>query len=269
MPHTASVHPLPRFSVTPPNKPLAIKRIKRAASLSAQVTTQLEKFIVEQRLGEGARLPTERELAEKFEVSRTVVREAVRSLVANGMLVVNPGSGTLIKRPSAANMTQTMAHFLRLGVGGIDHDQITEVRRVLEVEIAGLAAERRTAANLEKLRQILADFERSTGDKAGFSAWDVRFHLEVATATQNELLPLLLDSISGIMTKVREIGFSVPGARENALRHHTAIYQQIEHGSAAGAREAMYKHITESKDTMAKGVTGTDAASGPPANPSR
>jgi len=246
---------------SPSPRPHKIKRIKRAASLSSQVTVQLENFIVGQRLNQGAKLPTERELAERFEVSRTVVREAIRGLVANGMLEVNPGSGTLIKRPSAANLMQTMSHYLRLSEGGLDHTKITEVRRLLEVEIAGLAAQRRTAADIEQLRGILEDYKKVKSDRASFSKWDVSFHAQLASATQNELLRLLIDSISGIMTKVREISFTIPGSSSRALRFHTTIFAQVEAGNVHGARQAMREHIEDSESVMAKSLAALERGS--------
>lgn len=252
---------------TAPAKSLKIQRIERSGTLSSQVTVHLEKLIVDHQLAPGGRLPTERELAERFAVSRTVIREAVRGLVAKGMLEVNPGSGTIIRRPTSAHVSQTIGRFLQGGQRDFKSENVTAVRRLLEVEIAGLAAERRTDDDLVALRKILDEYAGVLGNREEFIKWDVSFHLRLAAATQNELLVLLLESISGIMNKVREIGYAVPGANERALRFHTAIFKQVELGSRDGARQAMREHIEDSENIMKAGQmlsVSTVASAAPP-----
>lgn len=229
---------------------LPIRKIARAGTLSSQVSARLEKLIVENRIPPGGSLPTERELSERFEVSRTVIREAVRGLVAKGLLEVNMGSGTIVRRPSTQLVSQTMSLYLRGDRQEVDHESVTEVRRLLEIEIAGRAAERRTPNDLAVLKAVLDDYGNAAEDRQAYVKWDVDFHLRLAAATHNELFVLLLDSIGGIMTRVREIGFGVPGSGERALRHHTAIYRQVELGSRDGARQAMREHIEDSESVM-------------------
>ena len=200
-------------------------------------------------------MPTERELAAQFAVSRTVIREAVSGLVAKGMLEVNAGSGTIIRRPTAEHVSQTMSLYLTGGQREFMSGHVTEVRRLLEVEIAGLAAQRRGPQDLADLKTILDDYPNVSGKRDAFVNWDVSFHLRLATATQNDLLVLLLNSISGIMTKVREVAFDVPGANENARRFHLAIFKQVELGSRDGAREAMREHIENSERYMKTGLS--------------
>ena len=230
----------------------SIEPIERPETLSGIVCEKLEAFIITNGFSPGETLPTERELASRFGVSRTVVREAVRALVTKGLLEVYPGSGTVIRRPSSETVSQAMVLYLHGATpAGLAPDKITEVRRLLEVEIAGLAAERRTGQDLETLRAILDRYPEVVSKPKEFVAWDVGFHLATAKATQNELLWLLLNSISDIMSKVRELGVLVPGAAETALRFHTTIFKQIELGSRDGARQAMREHIDHSERIMA------------------
>ncbi len=236
-------------------KPLRIKKIERTATLSNQVSLYLENLIIENQLAEGGRLPTERELATRFAVSRTVIREAVSGLVAKGMLEVNTGSGMVIRRPSAAHVSQTMSFYLMGGQREFKSENVTEVRRLLEVEIAGLAAQRRNSDDLGELKKILDQYPIVVGKMESFVKWDVNFHLQLASCTHNELLVLLLDSITGIMKKVREIGYHVPGTNEQAHRFHTAIFRQVEMGSRDGARQAMREHIESSETVMNAGLS--------------
>ncbi len=221
--------------------------------MSSQVSVHLENLIIQNQLAPGGRLPTERDLATRFNVSRTVIREAVSGLAAKGMLEVNAGSGTIIRRPTAKHVSQTMSLYLMGGEHELKSENITEVRRLLEVEIAGLAAERRTPDDLSALRAVLEDYPRVAGNKDLFVSWDVAFHVRLAAATQNQLLVLLLDSMSGVMTKVRELGYDVPNTHEQALVFHEAIFKQVQLGSRDGARQAMREHIENSERVMNAG----------------
>jgi GntR family transcriptional repressor for pyruvate dehydrogenase complex len=143
-----------------------------------------------------------------------------------------------------------MTLLLRTAQPEADYDKVHEVRRLLEVEIAGLAAERRTTADLEEMEAILREGSEAQDDPDCFPECDVAFHAALAQATRNELYPLLLDSMVDIMIKVRQMGFHVPGMPARALKHHRAVFQQVKAGDAEGARQAMREHLIESEDTM-------------------
>jgi GntR family transcriptional repressor for pyruvate dehydrogenase complex len=163
---------------------------------------------------------------------------------------VRPGSGTLIRSPSARAVSQSMSLFLRAGQPQVDYAKVHEIRRVLEIEIAGLAAERRTDADLARLAEILSEMAAIDDDRDRFARNDVAFHSALAAATHNELFSILLDSIVDIMLRVREMGFDVPGSPANALKFHRAIYEQVRDGDPAGARETMRVHLADSENVM-------------------
>lgn len=248
------------------NNVLAIQKIARVGTLSDRVTVHLEKMIVDNQIAPGGLLPPERDLAVRFEVSRTVIREAVRGLVAKGLLEVNAGSGMKVRRPSSKLVAQSMSLYLRGGQKDVDHDKVTAVRKLLEIEIAGLAAERRTDEDVAGLKAILDEYPNVADDRQAYVKWDLDFHLRLAASTHNELFVLLLDSIGAIMTRVREIGFNVLGAGERALRYHSAIFKQVELGSRDGARQAMREHIEDSESVMKAGMGIAAAAARPKAD---
>lgn len=229
--------------------------IERGSTLANRVTRQMEHLIVEGHLKPGDRLPAERELAQQFGVSRTVVREAVRALVAKGLLEVRPGSGTVVSSPTRDAVTQSMSLLLRTAQLEIDYDKVHEIRRILEVEIAALAAQRRTPQDLERMEEILREASEIKGDRNCFAECDVAFHAALARATHNELFSVLLDSVVDIMLKVREMGFSVPGTPARAFGYHQAILEQIKAGDPDRARQAMREHLIESEDTMRRALT--------------
>jgi GntR family transcriptional regulator, transcriptional repressor for pyruvate dehydrogenase complex len=219
----------------------------REATLANRVTQEIEQLIVDGRLKTGKRIPSERDLAGQFGVSRTVVREAVRGLVAKGLLEVKPGSGTMVRTPSARSITQSMSLFLRAHQADLSYDKIHEVRRILEIEIAGLAAARRMPEDLATLEQILERMADMRADPERFPQLDVLFHAALAAATHNELFALLLDSIADVMIRVRQMGFNVPDSSLHAIRYHNAIYEQVRAGNAEGARRAMREHLIDSE----------------------
>ena len=134
--------------------------------MSDKVADTMLETILSQGLQAGDQLPSERELGEQFGVSRTVVREAVRALVAKGVIEVRSGSGLRVAAVDAAAVTESMSLFLRGGSFGFE--QVHEVRALLEVHIARLAAERRTDVDLRRLREMhLPDGARSRGRRCG------------------------------------------------------------------------------------------------------
>src|SRR5690606_1965681 len=154
--------------------------------------------------------PPERELARQFSVSRTVVREAVRALTAQGLLEVRAGSGSVVRNPGSEAFAESMALYLRVGGRDFDYRKILEGRRVLEVEIAGLVAERCTPEDLAALTALVAEIPSVADDGDGWLRNDMDFHALLAQATKNELFSLLLDSIADVLASVRRMGFSVP-----------------------------------------------------------
>jgi GntR family transcriptional repressor for pyruvate dehydrogenase complex len=231
--------------------------VRRTTTLANRVTNQIEQLMMDGRLQPGDRLPPERELARQFGVSRTVVREAVRALAAKSLLEVEPGSGTTVRSPTPKSVAQSMTMLLRATRTEIDYDKVHEVRRILEVEIAGLAAERRTDEDLKEMEEILRQTAEAEiqDDRESFPECDVAFHAALACATHNELFSLLLDSMADIMIKVRQLGFEVPDMPMRALRHHCAIFERVKAGDPKGARRAMREHLIEAEDTMRQALS--------------
>ena len=224
----------------------------RSTSLVQLVANQIETMIRERRLVEGDQLPNERELCRQFGVSRTVVREAVAWLSAKDLLEVRGGAGggIVVRAPTAELVSNSLSLLLSLEHDPSQHAKVLEVRRLLEVEIAALAAERRNEADLDKLAAILAAHEQVQDDRERFAQLDLDFHVAIASATQNELFVILLDSLRGISLSIRRLGYSTPGNPERALRHHRAILEQIKALNVQGARQAMAAHLNEAEETM-------------------
>jgi GntR family transcriptional repressor for pyruvate dehydrogenase complex len=234
--------------------------IPRPDTLGTHATDRLERLIRERHFNPGDRLPSERELAEQFGVSRTVIREAVRVLVAKSLLEVRPGSGTVVRAPSKQSVIQSVAAFVQIGQADLDYRKVHEVRRVLEVEIAGLAAERRSPEDLKALEAQVKQMLELRDDQPAFGRNDLGFHVLLARATHNELFALLLDSVADILFKVRELGNIVPGAPDHAIRHHKNILRQVKAGDPLKARQAMIEHLIDSEAIFNRAVDALEEA---------
>jgi GntR family transcriptional regulator, transcriptional repressor for pyruvate dehydrogenase complex len=228
--------------------------VARDLSLAEKVTRQIESMIIGNNLQFDDRLPPERELAHQFGVSRTVVRQAIHSLVAKGLLEARPGGGTVVRRPTAEAVAQSLHLFLRSGEAHLEYSKVHEIRRLLELEIAALAALRHTAADLARLEENLRQAAASVADPnpAIFARIDFAFHAALAAATQNALFELLIDSLAEIMIEVRISAFAVPDTPARALGMHQAILAQVRAGDAQGARQAMEAHLAEAEETQSQ-----------------
>jgi GntR family transcriptional repressor for pyruvate dehydrogenase complex len=128
------------------------------------------------------------------------------------------------------------------------------------VEIAGLAAERRSDDDLIFMETILFTAAQRIDDPLTFIESDVEFHASLARATQNELFSMLLASISNVMTEVRVIGLAVPGTPERALRYHRDVYRAVVTQDREAARQAMDRHMDEAIQTMTRSLAQMNAA---------
>lgn len=222
--------------------------VVRAPSLSDKVAEQLTEAIVSKRVRPGERLPSERELGEKFKVSRTVVREAVRSLAARGLVRVTSGRGVEVSEINSDNMAASMRLLVR-GHEGLDYGKVNEVRTAVEVQVAGLAAQRARPEDLQRLGQLCDEHERSLkeGDLATAGERDFEFHRELTRASGNELLLAMLDSISDVLREVRNQSMAQPHVGDDGLRAHRRILKCVSSGKPDAARAAMAEHLAEAE----------------------
>ena len=239
--------------------------LPREATLASRVAAQLEEQILSNKLAPSAKLPPERELARQFGVSRTVIREAVTALTAKSWLEAVPGGGARVKLPEIAAISQSMTLLLRAGDAQIPHGHILEVRRMLEIEIAGLAAQRREKDDLERLETILERMKPLVGtrDETQLEAImrnDVEFHAALAAATHNPLFGVLLDSVADILLAVRRLGMRHVQSHHNALHFHALILEKVRKGQPKAARDAMRAHLEESEETMKRAALQLEKA---------
>jgi GntR family transcriptional regulator, transcriptional repressor for pyruvate dehydrogenase complex len=224
---------------------LPIKRATLVDKLVAEVRSE----ITSGRLEVGHRLPTEAKMAAQFGVSRPLLREALAELRAEGFVETASGRGTFVRHPTESDLADAFGHQLLLAVQGPGPtaDQLYEARQAIEVVAAELAAERATPESLATLERLLATMSESRDDAAAYTAADVGFHVAVARATLNPLLPTLLAPLATLIVKGMFESHSAPDAVSLGIAAHTKVLRAIKRGDAADARRAMAAHLRESR----------------------
>lgn len=222
----------------------AVYKLVRTSRLYEQIVQQIEDSIVKGDLKPGDQLPAERELAQRFGVSRTAVREAVKALREKGLVEAYSGRGTFI----TDSTTQAVRHSLDLMVkigqpDGFTH--LAEVRSILEPEIAALAAQRIQDTELVTMREAVALMDRASNDPEAYIEADLDFHLALAEGAANPIILSLLDSIVGLLREQRLRIFRVPGGPERGQVHHKQILEAVEHRDPEKARDAMRAHLLQ------------------------
>ena len=220
------------------------KAIGSKERLVDRVVAEIEELALSGQLQPETKLPPERELADQFGVSRTVLREAVQILVTKGLLESRHGVGTIVRRMTVEQVTEPLTMLLRSHTGGhdISFDQLHQVRTILEVEIAGLAAARATEAEIATLRQALVRMEASQETLASLALSDADFHRTLVTITHNPLLVVLLDSLRDLLSDYIKTVTLYLDPHQDVLPPHYAIVEAVATKDPERARQAMGRH---------------------------
>ena len=172
----------------------------------------------------GDQLPAERDLALRFGVSRTAVREAVKALREKGLVEAYSGRGTFITDGTSQAIRQSLGLMVKIGQpSGSNH--LAEMRGILEPEIAALAATRIQESHLILMREAVALMDRAQEDPEAYIEADLDFHLALAEAADNPLILSLLDSIVALLREQRIRIFQVEGGPSRGQFHHKRILQ--------------------------------------------
>lgn len=208
-----------------------------------QVVDQIQAMILDGKLKRGDRLPPEREMAELFHVSRTSIREAIRSLDILGLVESRQGGGNYIRNDFSGNVLEPLSILFKLNEGSFQ--DILETRKILESESAALAAKRIDPRQRIELSRIMSELEK-TDDEEERVALDAEFHLKIVEASGNYLVGTLYRAVSSIMKNFIFDASKLFIAKEKMgelLDHHRAIHAAVVSGDANAASEAVRKHF--------------------------
>ena len=220
----------------------------RRTRLRDRAADQLLDMVLSGGLRPGERLPPERELVARLGVSRTVVREALNLLEARGLISIEHGRGAVVSGGSTHAVRDTLGVLLRGKPKTLW--ELLEIRKILEVEIAGLAAERAGSEEVREMRVQLDRMQTSIDAPEGYVDADVEFHALLARGARNGVLLTMLDPIVELLRDSRRVSASRPGSARRALREHEEILRRVEAGDAEGARREMREHLMATADDI-------------------
>ena len=231
---------------------LPVQKVSREG-LHEQVVEQMQELIFEKHLRSGSRLPGERELCQRFGVSRTVIREASKVLAQRGLLVIEPGRGTFVTLPAEHDVARSIALFAR--ARDVSFANLVEVRRALEPEIAELAAARATETHRQRLRACIEVMDRSLADPEAYVTADQEFHSVLAEATGNDIFIAITGVIVSLAQNARRLMFAIPEAPDRGQSYHRRILECIAASDGTGARSTMFEHLRQVEQDIVAAAT--------------
>ncbi|MFZ0135613.1 MAG: FadR/GntR family transcriptional regulator [Candidatus Sulfotelmatobacter sp.] len=224
-----------------------VYKVVRTSRLYEQIVQQIEESVLNGSLKPGDQLPAERDLAQRLGVSRTAVREAVKTLREKGLVEAYSGRGTFVTDGTSQAARQSFDLMVKIGLQGQGEGSphLVELRLVLEPGIAAMAAERVTEEDLAAMREAVAVMDRSQKNAEAYIEADLDFHLALAEAVANPLILSLIDSIVGLLREQRIRIFNVEGGPQRGQVHHKRILEAMERRDPEMARGAMRAHLEQ------------------------
>ena len=222
------------------------KRSFKRGRLSEQVVAELERTILEEFPHPGTRLPKEAELADRFHVSRIVIREAMKILEDRGEVEVRAGRGTITVAPTPERVKTALLRLFRdqpiptLG----EMERMIELREVLEETVAGLAAIRATKEDLNRIAKALTDMAAAGVSAEVTIEADLRFHLAVAEAAHNRFFEIVLEPLTQVF--VQQI--KLTDSYQVGVDLHRQVYDKIAKGDPIAARQAVRRLMQSTRN---------------------
>ena len=224
--------------------------------LSEEVLKKLQSMIIDGTYKAGDQLPSERELSELFQVSRASIREALRVLETLGFLDSRVGiaGGTFVKKISIDALIDPFSEIL-----GNEKELIIEMldfRRILETEIARLAALKRTEEDIVLMRESLI-LMRKDIDSGGIGIeGDTSFHDALASASHNSVFKKMLSMAKGLLLKTRQTTMQLKGQPEKSIKDHLGILSAVEKGDPELSSKLMMEHLVKAQKNAAGKLSG-------------
>lgn len=228
----------------------------RTRKIYEQIVDQIGQLVAQGQLKPGDRLPSERELVERFQVSRASIREAISALEMMGLIEVRSGEGTFIRQVNIESVVTPLAWMLFIEK---DTDlELYEARKILEVQAAGLAAERADEDEISEMFEALEIMRKDLESHHLGEEADHHFHYAIARATHNKILFRLMNTLSDTMKKAlkssRSKLYEHEDTPEKLFQEHLAIFQAIKNRDAEQAQKLMLDHLVGVENHLAKAL---------------
>jgi len=215
-------------------------------NLAELAVETIKRYILQENLEEGDRLPGEEELAESLAVSRNIIREALTTLAAEGLVVRQTGRGTFVQEFDRQKLAETLPPLI--GPRGASARALDEFRIALELGALELVVQHVTDEDIEELGDIQERYERKLAEGKSPAKEDISFHLALLRATKNEVFmeiaPLVTDGFrERVVARPAALGRFTPG--ENSVERHRDILRAIREHDVVAAQRAMRDHLHE------------------------
>lgn len=238
-----------------PEIPVEDLRIPPSPTRTAQLAERIGRDIRGGRLQPGQKLPTEQELIAQYRVSRTVVREAMATLRTEGLIVSRQGAGVFVADHTAARPFRIVTEELK---SLVEIENVLQLRLAVEVEAAGLAAERRTDKDLSEISQTLANIDEAIAKGASAVKEDLEFHCAISAATGNPYFKRFMQFLGPVIIPRQTIRFGLETSEERrsyvsqVQREHRLLFESVQKGDAEAARRCVRAHLLASRDRYRK-----------------
>ncbi len=228
----------------------------KKAGLTEILVARILGLVTAGNLKAGDHLPSERSLAESFQVSRPTVREAVRALAVLGVLEIRHGGGIVVSQLSAADLLKPLTFFLTLQ--NTEVDKLYEARQLIEGDIAARAAKNASADDVAVLEALIGDQEAALENPERYREVDTAFHRRLAELADNEFLSRTAQSLNILGLEFRKIASETPSVIERSIKDHKAIVKALKGKDAEGARKAMTAHMQNVLRSTRQSMKGGD-----------
>src|ERR1700678_2508603 len=226
---------------------LPVYKVVRTSRLYEQIVQQIEESVLNGSLKPGDQLPAERELAQRLGVTRTAVREAVKTLREKGLVEAYSGRGTFITDGTSQAARESFDLMVKIGQQE-GSPFLAELRLILEPGIAALGAVRAKEEDVATMREAVLVMDRAQKDPDVYIEADLDFHLALAEAAANPLILSLIDSIVGLLREQRMKIFNVEGGPQRGQNHHKRILEAVERRDPEMARAGMRAHLEQVRE---------------------
>jgi len=206
------------------------------------VAKQIERLILK-KLQPGDKLPSERDLAESLGVSRSSIRDAIRSLELMGMVEPRQGAGTIVRQISSDSLVSPLADARKRKEELVG--ELLDFRKMLEPPLAARAATHASTGEIAEMHEILERQEKKLGNGESTIAEDTEFHYAIALASGNSVVRKVLDTLMDLLRDSRERSLQVDGRPQKSLAGHRRILAAIDRHDADSAKVAMRRHIED------------------------
>ncbi len=211
------------------------------------VAERLLHQIRQRRLSPGDSLPPEHELARRYGVGRSSVREALRLLESKGV-IRSAGHGSFVVAEYGNALVDSLRFLLTLEA--FDLEELYELRTILETELAALAAVRRTEEHLQRMEEAIRQMEAGLDSQARYIEADLRFHLTVAEATRNRVAVYVMRAIRDPLHRALARVYHIPGSPQKSIAQHRAILEAVRAEDAEAARRRMAEHLRRVREDV-------------------